>query len=83
MSIRSRRVRRPRGRDDWIEVEIPSGEADYGFIYEIENEQLGEATAFLRIEARDDAPLARPEAADTVLGLSDILGEERIDVAGA
>ncbi|GAA1748451.1 Ig-like domain-containing protein [Agromyces humatus] len=66
--------------DDWIEVEVPSGEADYGFIYTVENEQLGQATNFLRIEARDDAPLARPEAADTVLGLSDILGEERIDV---
>ncbi|MCD2443917.1 Ig-like domain-containing protein [Agromyces sp. SYSU K20354] len=66
--------------DDWIEVEVPAGEGDYGFIYTIENEQLGQATDFLRVEARNDAPLARPEAADTVLGLSEILGEERIDV---
>ena len=66
--------------DDWIEVEVPTGEGEYGFIYEVQNEQLSTASNFLRIEARNDAPLARPEAADTVLGLSDILETEQIDV---
>ncbi|GAA1802921.1 Ig-like domain-containing protein [Agromyces neolithicus] len=66
--------------EDWIEVEVPAGEGEYGFIYHIQNGQLGTASNFLRIEARTDAPLARPEAADTVLGLSDILDTDRIDV---
>lgn len=66
--------------DDHVEVAIPDGEGEYSFTYTIENEQLGRAQSFLSIEARTDAELARPEASDTVLGLSDILGEERIDV---
>ncbi|WP_188741879.1 Ig-like domain-containing protein [Agromyces bauzanensis] len=64
-----------------IRVEVPEGEGDYAFIYTIENERLGAASNFLRVEARTDAPLARPEAGDTVLTLSDILGEESVDVA--
>ncbi|MGW9631587.1 Ig-like domain-containing protein [Agromyces sp. NPDC055520] len=66
--------------DDRIEVEIPAGEGDYGFTYSIENKQLASDSNFLRIEARDDAPLARPEASDTVLSLSDILEKDTIDV---
>jgi len=66
--------------DDRIEVELPDREDSYGFIYTIENAQLGTASTFLTVEARDDAPLARPEASDTVLTLSDILDEETVDV---
>ncbi|KRC58462.1 hypothetical protein ASE14_17900 [Agromyces sp. Root81] len=66
--------------DDRIEVEIPAGEGEYGFMYTIENEQFVSASNFLRIEARDDAPLARPEASDTVLTLSDILEKDQVDV---
>ncbi|MBT2498278.1 fibronectin type III domain-containing protein [Agromyces sp. ISL-38] len=65
---------------DRIEVTVPDGEGLYGFIYTVENEHLGEASSFLTVEARPDAPLARPEASDTVLSLSDILDKERIDV---
>ncbi|WP_448809474.1 Ig-like domain-containing protein [Agromyces bauzanensis] len=65
---------------DTIRVEVPDGEDDYGFIYTIENEHLAVAKTFLRVEARNDAPLARPEASDTVLSLSDILGEDHVDV---
>lgn len=65
---------------DRIEVEVPPGEGDYGFRYDVENEHLGTASTFLRVVASDDAPLARPEASDTVLTLSDILDEDRIDV---
>lgn len=65
---------------DHIEVDVPPGEGEYGFLYEIENEHLGTASTFLRVVASEDAPLARPEASDTVLTLSDILGEDRIDV---
>ena len=65
---------------DRIEVTLPDREGDFGFIYTIENEQLGTASTFLTVEASDDAPLARPEASDTVLSLSDILDEETVDV---
>lgn len=63
-----------------IVVEVPDREGQYGFIYTIVNERLGSASAFLRIEADSDAPLARPEASDVVLSLSDVLDEERVDV---
>lgn len=66
--------------ENHLEVTIPDEEGEYGFRYAIENDRLGTAETFLRVEARDDAPLARPEASDTVLGLSDILDVERIDV---
>ena len=66
--------------DDRIVVEVPPGDGDYGFMYYIENEQLGPASTFLRITAREDAPFARPEASDTVLTLSDILDEDVVNV---
>lgn len=72
---------RARVEGDTIRVEVPPGEGEYGFMYTVENEHLGAASTFLRVEARDDAPLAQPEAGDTVLTLSDILGEEYVDVA--
>ena len=59
---------------------MPDHEGDFGFIYEVENEALGTASSFLTVSARDDAPLARPEASDTVLTLSDILDEDFVDV---
>lgn len=65
---------------DTIEVDVPDAEGQFGFMYTVENEHLGTAGSFLTVEARRDAPLARPEAADTVLSLSDIMGEESVDV---
>lgn len=65
---------------DTIEVRVPDGEGDHGFVYTVENEHLGEASTFLRVQARGDAPLARPEAADTVLSLSDIVDDDVVDV---
>lgn len=66
--------------DDRIEIDLPSGEGEYSFVYTVANEQFAEASTFLSIIAREDAPLARPEASDTVLTLSDILDEEVVDV---
>ena len=63
-----------------IEVAVPDVEADLGFIYTVANDRLGTATAFLKVEARRDAPLARPDARDTVLSLSDILDRDQVDV---
>ncbi|WP_173922021.1 fibronectin type III domain-containing protein [Agromyces sp. Marseille-P2726] len=63
-----------------VQVAVPPTEGDLGFIYTAANDHLGTASAFLRVEAREDAPLARPEAHDTVLSLSDILDKEVVDV---
>jgi len=66
--------------DDRLEIDVPEGEGRYGVSYEIENETYGRATAWVYIDALADAPLARPEASDTVLGLTDIVGETSIVV---
>lgn len=71
---------RARADGDVIRVEVPEGDADHSFIYTVENERLGATTAFLRVDAREDAPLIRPEAADVVLSLSDVLDEDRVEV---
>ncbi|MET0577668.1 MAG: Ig-like domain-containing protein, partial [Ilumatobacteraceae bacterium] len=65
---------------DTVRVQVPDRVGDYGFVYTIENERLGSASAFLTVKARADAPFARPEVTDTVLSLSDILDEEFVDV---
>lgn len=65
---------------DVIRVRVPEGDADHSFIYTVENERLGATSAFLRVDAREDAPLIRPEAADVVLSLSDVLDEDRVEV---
>ena len=69
-------ARRPTSRATPIEVEVPDAEGEYGFIYSDRERAPRHASAFLTVEARADAPLARPEASDTVLSLSDILDEE-------
>ncbi|MBM7504309.1 Ig-like domain-containing protein [Agromyces aurantiacus] len=63
-----------------VVVRVPDRAGEFGFIYTIENTRLGTASAFLRVVADPEAPLARPEAADVVLSLSDVLDEERVDV---
>ncbi|MDR5701306.1 Ig-like domain-containing protein [Agromyces aerolatus] len=65
---------------DVIRVTVPDAEGTYGFLYSIQNEQLATAGSYVTIEARTDAPLARPEAADTMLSLSDIADRDRVDV---
>ena len=65
---------------DTIQVEVPETEGEFGFVYTVENDRLGVGTAFLTVTVDADAPLARPEASDTVLSLSDILDEEVVDV---
>ncbi|MFD1712849.1 Ig-like domain-containing protein [Amnibacterium flavum] len=52
----------------------------YGFVYSIENARGGTSSNFLTVVVDPEAPLARPIAEDTVLGLSDILGRTSIDV---
>lgn len=65
---------------DIVVVAAPQQEGVYGFLYTIQNEQGGTSQAFLRVTVDKNAPPARPVVADTVLGLSDILGRDTVDV---
>ncbi|MFC6357377.1 Ig-like domain-containing protein [Luethyella okanaganae] len=66
--------------DDTVRVTAPAAEGRYGFIYEIQNERGGTSSNFLTVIVRKDAPLSRPDARDTVLALSEVLGRETVDV---
>jgi hypothetical protein len=65
---------------DVVRVAAPAERGRYGFVYSIENERGGTSSNFLTVVVDPDAPLSRPVAEDTVLGLSDILGRDTIDV---
>ena len=63
-----------------VVVTAPQVPGRYGFVYDIQNERGGTSSAFLTVVVAADAPLSRPEAHDTVLSLSDILGQDHVDV---
>jgi len=63
-----------------VTVTAPQAEGAYGFLYTIQNERGGTSQAFLRLTVDKNAPPARPVVSDTTLGLSDILGKDRVDV---
>jgi len=63
-----------------VTVVAPDEPGRYGFVYGVENERGGSSSNFLTVIVDPDAPLARPIAEDTVLGLSDILGRDSVDV---
>ena len=63
-----------------VTVTAPKTEGAYGFLYTIQNERGGTSQAFLRLTVDAKAPPARPIVSDTTLGLSDILGKDRVDV---
>ncbi|MCU1408288.1 MAG: fibronectin-like protein [Microbacteriaceae bacterium] len=65
---------------DLVVVTAPVVEGRYGFIYEVQNGRGGSSSNFLTIVVTKDAPLSRPDARDSVLSLSDIIGRESIDV---
>ncbi|WP_353827437.1 Ig-like domain-containing protein [Agromyces sp. SYSU T0242] len=67
--------------DDVVVVQVPDAPGIYGAIYTIENERQASGSSYLRITADPDAPLARPEATDVVLSLTDVLEEDEVDVA--
>ena len=66
--------------DDLIVVTAPAAAGRYGYVYEIQNERGGTSSAFLTVVVSPDAPRAYPEAADTRLSLSDVLGRRTVDV---
>lgn len=65
---------------DLVTVTAPKAQGSYGFLYSIQNERGGTSQAFLRLAVDENAPPARPVVTDTTLGLSDILGKDRVDV---
>ncbi|GLI25965.1 fibronectin type III [Agromyces rhizosphaerae] len=65
---------------DLVRIAVPRVEGRSSFIYTIRNEGQATASAFLVVDVSAEAPLARPEAGDTVLSLSDILDRSWVDV---
>jgi len=63
-----------------VTITPPAAEDTYAVVYEITNESGGTSQNFVSVTVSDDAPLAYPVAADTVLTLSDVLDRETIDV---
>lgn len=63
-----------------VRVTAPDRAGRYGFVYSIVNARGGTSSNFLTVVVDPAAPLARPVADDTTLGLSDILGRQTVDV---
>jgi len=63
-----------------LTITAPSDTGQYGLVYTIENELGGSSSNFVTVNVRTDAPLAYPEARDTVLTLSDVLDRTSVDV---
>jgi hypothetical protein len=63
-----------------LTITAPSTTGQYGLVYTIENEVGGSSSNFVTVNVRADAPLAFPEARDTVLTLSDVLDRSTVDV---
>ncbi|MET0955799.1 MAG: Ig-like domain-containing protein [Cryobacterium sp.] len=65
---------------DLIVVTAGDTSGRFGFVYEIRNERGGTSSAFLTVVVSADAPLAHPEASDTRVSLSAVLGRDTVDV---
>ncbi|WP_349898478.1 Ig-like domain-containing protein [Parafrigoribacterium soli] len=66
--------------DDYVRVTPPKTPGRYGLVYTIENRYGGTASAFITVTVDPNAPRAYPIASDTVLTLSDILGQDSVNV---
>jgi hypothetical protein len=67
-------------KGDIVTVQAPKTAGTYALVYTIRNGFGGESSNFLRVVVTPDAPLAYPQVDDTVLTLTDILGQDAIDV---
>jgi hypothetical protein len=65
---------------DIVKVTPPKAPGRYGLVYTIENSFGGRSSNFITVTVSADAPRAYPQVDDTVLTLTDILGQESIDV---
>ena len=66
--------------DNIVKITPPKAPGRYGLVYTIENRHGGSGSAFITVTVDPEAPRAYPIANDTVLTLSDILGQDSVDV---
>ncbi|GAA2223626.1 Ig-like domain-containing protein [Herbiconiux moechotypicola] len=61
---------------DLVAVEVPSAEHRSAFVYTVSDDRGAEATGVLIVDARSDAPLARPVVSDTVVPVEQVMEAE-------
>jgi hypothetical protein len=66
--------------DNIVRVVVPNTPGRYGMVYEISNDVAGTSSNFITVDVRESAPLNRPNVSDAVVSLSDILGQDTVDV---
>ncbi len=64
----------------FVRVTPPRDPGRYGVVYTISTGAGGTSSAFLTVVVDPEAPLSRPVARDTVLGVSDVIGRDSVDV---
>lgn len=65
---------------DLVRITAPMTPGRYGVIYDIENDLAGSASNFITIDVQTQAPLSAPVIRDAVVNLTDILGQDSVDV---
>ena len=65
---------------DLVKITAPLTPGRYGVIYDIENDVAGSASNFITIDVQTQAPLSAPVIRDAVVNLTDILGQDSVDV---
>jgi hypothetical protein len=65
---------------DIVKVTPPKTPGRYGLVYTIENTFGGRSSAFISVDVDPNAPRAYPQVTDTVLTLTDVLGQTQINV---
>jgi hypothetical protein len=65
---------------DLVKITAPLTPGRYGLVYEIENDLAGSASNFITLDVQAQAPLAKPVLSDAVVSLTDILGQNSVDV---
>lgn len=65
---------------DIVQVTPPRIPGTYGVLYTVENGFGGTSSNFIKVTVDAKAPRAYPQVTDTVLTLTDILGQDSIDV---
>lgn len=65
---------------DSVKVTAPATAGSYGLLYTIRSSRGATSSAWLYLRVSADAPLARPEAADIILGSRDIAHRDSVTV---
>ncbi len=65
---------------DQVKITAPQIPGRYGLVYTIENDLAGSASNFITVDVQSQAPLSRPVITDAVVSLTDILGQDSVEV---